>query len=107
MLDSCASPNIMTRKFMEQMGLTISSPYLNVCTMDSREIDVVGIILNFLVKLAVYRDIGVTMDIVVIDVPDKWGTLLSRKWLASLGGSIQIDWTYAMIAASKYAHVTL
>ena len=62
MLDSGASSNIMTRKVMEQMGLTISRPYQNVCTMESREIDVVGIILNFPVKLAAYPDIGVTMD---------------------------------------------
>ena len=38
MLDSGASLNIMTRKVMEQMGLTISRPYQNVCVMDSREI---------------------------------------------------------------------
>ena len=91
MLDSGASSNIMTRKVMERMGLTISRPYQNVCAMDSREIDVMGIILNFPVKLAVYRDIGVTMVIVVIDVPNRWGKLLSRKWVASLGGSIQMD----------------
>ena len=81
----------MTRKVMEQMGLTISRPYQNVCAMDSREIDVVGIIMNFLVKLVGYPDIGVTMDIMVIDVSDKWGMLLSRKWDASLGGFIQMD----------------
>ena len=66
-----------------------------------------GIILNFPVKLAAYPDIGVTMDIVVIDVPDIWGVLLSRKWVASLGESIQMDWTYAMIPASEDAHVKL
>ena len=75
--------------------------------MGSSEIDVVGIILNFPVKLAAYPNIGLTMDIVVIDVLDRWGMLLSRKWVASLGGSIQMDWTYAMILASKDAHVKL
>ena len=74
-----------------------------------REIDVVGIILNFPVKLVAYPDIGVTMDIVVIDVPDILGMLLSRMWavVATLGGSIQMDWTYSMIPASEDAHVKL
>ena len=36
-----------------------------------------------------------------------WGMLLSRKWDASLGGSIQMDWTYAIIPASEDAHVKL
>ena len=59
MVDSGASSNIMTKKVMEKMGLRITRPYQNVCAMDSREIDVVGIILNFPVKLAAYPDIGV------------------------------------------------
>jgi len=33
----------------------------------------------------------------VIDVPDPWGMLLSRKITTGLGGSIQIDLTYATI----------
>ena len=47
------------------------------------------------------------MYIVVIDVPNTWGMLMSRKWVASLGESIQMDWTYAMISASEDAHVKL
>ena len=54
--------------------------------MDAREVDVVGIILNLHVKLAKYLDINMVMDVVVIDVPDNWGMLLSRKWAATLGG---------------------
>jgi hypothetical protein len=37
------------------------------------------------------------MDIVVIDVLDAWGMLLSRKTTANLGGNIQMDLTYATI----------
>ena len=50
----------------------------------TREIDVVCIILNFLVKLAAYPDIGVTMDIVVIDVPDRWGMCWVKLLLLNL-----------------------
>jgi hypothetical protein len=37
------------------------------------------------------------MDVVVVDVPAKYGMLLSRSWGAKLGGSLQLDMTYAMI----------
>ena len=63
MLDSGSSANIMTRKFMEQLNLKITRPYHNICAMESREVKVVGIVLGFPVQ----------MDILVIDVPDKWG----------------------------------
>ena len=107
MLDSSSSSNIMTKKVMEKMGLKITRPYQNLCAMDSREIDVVGLILNFPIQLAAYPYIGVKMNIVVIDVTEIWGMLLPRKWVVSLGRSIQMEWTYAMIPASKDAHIKL
>ena len=47
------------------------------------------------------------MDILVIDVPDKWGVLLFRKWGATLGGSIQMDWNYATVPAYEFSLVKL
>jgi hypothetical protein len=76
-LDSGASSNVMTRKVMEQLNLRISRPYHNVSAMDSREIKVHGLIKDLQVHLAVYPDIIVLMDVVVINVPNAWGTLLS------------------------------
>ena len=37
------------------------------------------------------------MDVLVIDVPDPWGMLFSRKWAATMGGCIQMDLYYATI----------
>ena len=75
--------------------------------MDSKEVEVVGIILGFPVRLAKYPDIHLNMDILVIDVPDKWGMLLSRKWDVDLGGSIQMEWTYATVPLLEYTMVKL
>ena len=83
--------NVMTRKVMEQLNLRVARPYHNVCAMDAREVEVVGIILNLQVKLAKYPGIDMSMDVVVIDVSDNWGMFLSRKWATTLGGYIQMD----------------
>jgi hypothetical protein len=37
------------------------------------------------------------MDVVIIDCPTQWGMLLSRKWCADVGGTLQMDLTYADI----------
>ena len=79
MLDSRSASNIITRKVMEQLNLKTTRPYRNVCAMDSKEVDVVGIILNHQVRLAKCPDIHIAMDILVIDVPNKWGMLLFKK----------------------------
>jgi hypothetical protein len=56
--------------------------------MDSKEMKVHGLVKDLQVKLKAYPDISIFMDVVVNDVPDVWGMLLYRKWIASLGGSI-------------------
>jgi hypothetical protein len=85
MYDSGASSNIITKNVMNMLNLKITRPYHNVCAMDSREVETHGIILNLQVKLAAYPNITFPMDILVIDVPDAWGMLLSRKWAATVG----------------------
>ena len=37
------------------------------------------------------------MDIVVAEIPPKYGMLLSRSWGAKLQGAFQMDMTYATI----------
>jgi hypothetical protein len=97
MLDSGASSNVMTKKVMEQLNLRISRPYHNICAMDSKTIQVHGLIKGLQVHLVAFPDIMIEMDIVVIDVPDAWGMLLSRKTTADLGGNLQMALTYATI----------
>jgi hypothetical protein len=97
MLYSKASSNVMTKKVMEQLNLRISRPYHNICAMDSKTIEVHGLIKGLQVHLAAFPDIMIEMDIVVIDVQDAWGMLLSRKTNADLGGNLQMDLTYATI----------
>jgi hypothetical protein len=47
------------------------------------------------------------MNVVVIDIPDAWGMLLSREWETTLGGSLQMDLSYATIPHPEGGFVTL
>lgn len=38
------------------------------------------------------------MDVVVVDIPPKYGMLLSRSWGGKLQGSLQLDMSYATIS---------
>ena len=78
----------MSLKVMNQLGLKITRPYTNVCGIDSKAIKVCGVIKDLKVCLAIYLEASISMDVIVIDVPDAWGMLLSRKWAATLGGSL-------------------
>jgi hypothetical protein len=81
---------------MQQLVLKVTRPYQNICVMDRREVEVLGVINNLVVRLNMYMDVVVMTD-VVIDIPNSWGMLLSRKFTAHLGGSLQMDLSYATI----------
>jgi hypothetical protein len=97
MLDLGTTSNVMTRKVMEQLNFRISRPYHNICAMDSRTIEVHGLIKGLQVHLVAFPNIMIEMDIVVINLSDTWGMLLNRKTTADLGGNLQMDLTYATI----------
>ena len=96
-VDSGASNNVTPLQVMEALGLQITRPYMNVCGIDSQPIKVHGIIKNLVAPIHSHPDISTLLDVVVIDLPPRYGLLLSRKWSSQLGGSIQNDSSYMTI----------
>jgi hypothetical protein len=94
MLDTGAGANMMSLKVMRQMGLKVTRPYRNVCGFESKAIPTHRVVENVEVCLKEYSEKVVHIDIVVVDVPDVWGMLLSRKFTAMLGGTLEMDLTF-------------
>jgi hypothetical protein len=53
--------------------------------------------MDMVVSLAQLPMKSVVMDIVVAEIPPKFGMLLSKTWDKKVGGSLQMDLTYATI----------
>ena len=63
-----------------------------------------GLIKDMVVTLAQIYAKSIIMDVVVADIPPKFGMLLSRSWASKLKGTLQMDMSYAtipMIRGSK------
>jgi hypothetical protein len=97
MLDSGAPHNLMPKIIMEKFGLQITKPYRDLYLFDSRKVKCLGMIKDLLVNLSQILVKIILMDVVVADVPKKYGMLLSRSWGAKVGGYLQLDMTYATI----------
>jgi hypothetical protein len=97
MMDSGASHNIMPKFIMDRLGLEITEPYGDLYSFDSRRVKCMGMIKDLVVTLAHIPVKNVLMDVVVVDIPPKYGLLLSISWGAKLEGSLQLDMTYATI----------
>ena len=97
MLDSGASHNLMPKTIMDHFKLDITRSYHDLYTFDSKRVPCLGLIKNLVVTLAQIPVKSVVLDIVVKKIPPKFGMLLSRSCCAKLGGTLQMDMSYATI----------
>jgi hypothetical protein len=97
LMDSGASHNLMPKTVMEELGMEVTKSYHDLYSFDSRRVQCLGVIKDLVVTLFQLPMKSVVMDIVVADVPPKFGMLLSRYWIKILGGTLQMDLTYATI----------
>jgi hypothetical protein len=88
MLDSGASHNLMPKVVMDQLGLDITRPYKDLFSFDSRMVKCLGLIKYLVVSLAQIPAKNMVMDVVVVDIPPKFGMLLSRSWDAKFEGTL-------------------
>ena len=97
LLDSRASHNLMPKAVMDELGLSITKPYHDLFSFESRKVKFLGLIKDLVINLSQLPSKSIVMDIVVADIPPKFGLLLSRSWSKRLGGTLQMDLTYATI----------
>jgi hypothetical protein len=88
MLDSSASHNLMPKVVMDELGLEVTRPYKELFSFDLRKFKCLGLIKDLVVSLAQIPSKNMVMDIVFVDIPLKFGMLLSRLWAANLKGTL-------------------
>jgi hypothetical protein len=97
MLDSREYHNMMPKVVMDQLGLEITRPYRDLFSFDSRNVKCLGLIKDLVVSLSQIPTKNMVMDVVVADIPPKFGMLLSTSQDAKLKGTLQMDMSYATI----------
>jgi hypothetical protein len=97
LMDSAASHNVRPKVVMEELGLEITKPYQNLYSFESKKIKCLGLIKDMVVSLAQLPMKSVVMDIMVDEIPPKFGMIFSRSWEMKVGGSLQMELTYATI----------
>jgi hypothetical protein len=88
LMDLGASHNLMSKTIMEELGLEVRKAFNDLYSFDSRRVQCLRVIKYLVVTLFSLPVKIVVMDIVVADVPPKFGMLLSRSWIKRLGGTL-------------------
>ena len=97
LMDSGESHNLMPKTVMEELRLESTKSYHDLYSFDSRRVQCLGVIKYLVVTLFQLPMKSMVMDIVVANVPPKFGMLLSISWIQILGGTLQMDLIYATI----------
>ena len=97
MLDSGASHNLMPKEVMEKLGLEVTRTYKDLHSFDSNKVRCIGLIKDLCITLVQIPMKSMVMDVVVADIPPKYGMFLSRSWGDKLRGTLQLDMSYATI----------
>jgi hypothetical protein len=87
----------MPKIVMEELGLEVTKYYHDLYSFDSKKVKCLGVIKYLVVSLFQLPMKSVVMDIMVVDVPPKFGMLFSRYWVKRLGGDFHMDISYATI----------
>ena len=78
LLDSVASHKIMPKVVVDSLGLDITRTYKDLYSFYSRKVRCLGLIKYTVVTLTQLPTKSVFMDVVIVDIPPKFGMLLSR-----------------------------
>jgi hypothetical protein len=97
MLYSRASHNMMPKVVMDGLGLDITMPYKDIFSFESRKVKCLDLIKDLTVSLSQIPSRNMIMDVVVADIPPKFGMLLSRYLDEKLKGTLQMDMSYSSI----------
>jgi hypothetical protein len=97
MLDSGASHNLMPKVFINELGLDITRPYKDLFSFDSRKVKCLGLMKDLVVSLSQFPSKNVIIDVVVVEIPPKFGMFLSISWATKLKGTLQMDISYDTI----------
>jgi len=77
LMDSGASHNLIPKTIMDELSIEIKKTYHDLYSLDSRKVKFLGVIKDLVVTLFQFPMKSVVMDIMVVDVPPKFGMLLS------------------------------
>jgi hypothetical protein len=94
MMDYGASSNVMPLKVCEKLNVKPEESDIQIIHLDRTRVKVIGEMKNVLIRMSSNPKIHQTIDIIVVDIPDTYGMLLSRDWSAMLKGYFSMDWSH-------------
>ena len=80
LVDSRMSSNVMPLVFCNKVGVVPLKSDNHVIQLDRTQIKVMGDLQYMMIRIATHPNFMQVIDIIVVDIPEAYGLLLSRDW---------------------------
>jgi hypothetical protein len=94
LVDSGASSNIMPYSVCLQINAKPQKSAIQIVQLDRTRVKVLGELKDVLIRLSSNSKVFQIIDIIVVDIPDAYGLILSRDWSEKLHGYFSTDWSH-------------
>jgi hypothetical protein len=94
MVDSGASSNVIPYVMCQKLNVEPKKCDIQIVQLDRSNVKVIGELKNVLIRLAFNPKVHQVIDIIVVDIPEAYGLLLSRDWSEKLNGYFSTDWSH-------------
>ena len=94
LIDSGASSNIMPASVCSKLNIEPQKSSIHIVQLDRTKVQVLGEINFVTIRLATDPRVVQRIDILIADIPEFYGLILSRDWSEKLHGYISTDWSH-------------
>jgi hypothetical protein len=88
------SSNIMLLSVYKKLNVVPLKSDKHVIQLDRTQVKVIGELKDVMIRISTHPTFMQVIDIIVVDIPESYGLLLSPGWSEKINGYFSIDWAH-------------
>jgi hypothetical protein len=102
LVESGASSNVMPLSICKTLNTVPLKSDKHVIQLDKTQVKVMGELKYVIIKIAMHPKFVQVIDIIVVDIPEAYGLLLSRDWSEKLNIYFSTDWDHLWLPLKRH-----
>jgi hypothetical protein len=105
LVDSGASSNIIPLSIFKTLNSIPLKSDKHVIQLDRTQVKVIGELRDVMIRISTHPTFMQLIDIIVVDIPEAYGLLLSRDWSEKIKGYFSTDWAHLCLPLKGYKNM--
>jgi hypothetical protein len=105
LVDSGVSSNVISLAICNKLGVIPLKSDNHVIHLDRTQVKVMGELKDVMIWIVTHPNFLQVIDIIVVDIAEAYGLLLSRYWSEKLNGYFSIEWEHLWLPLKGYKNM--